>query len=114
MEAMKETFAELATHNERLEQELSNCRQELSHCRQELARRDKMLAEHENVLHVRDNLISVLHTKDAQVHAPGYTRKAVRTADGSRDGGDAEWTRGHVSCRASGCSGPRTRRTAAS
>ncbi|XP_034238364.1 cingulin-like isoform X1 [Thrips palmi] len=59
MEAMKEMFAELATHNERLDQELGQCRQEL-------ARRDKMMADQENVLRVRDNLISVLHNREGQ------------------------------------------------
>ena len=60
MDELKKTFTELATHNERLEQELG-------HCKQELAQRDKVMAEQENVLRVRDQLISALHTRDHKV-----------------------------------------------
>ncbi|KAE8751581.1 hypothetical protein FOCC_FOCC001828 [Frankliniella occidentalis] len=60
LDELKEMFAQLATHNERLEQELS-------HCRQELAQRDKVMTEQENVLRVRDQLISALHSRDQQV-----------------------------------------------
>ncbi|XP_052133455.1 uncharacterized protein LOC127752355 [Frankliniella occidentalis] len=61
LDELKEMFAQLATHNERLEQELS-------HCRQELAQRDKVMTEQENVLRVRDQLISALHSRDQQEH----------------------------------------------
>ncbi|KAJ1528677.1 hypothetical protein ONE63_007071 [Megalurothrips usitatus] len=49
VEALKKTLADLVSHNELLEQELSHCREELAQRDVVIAQRDKVMAEQENV-----------------------------------------------------------------
>lgn len=71
MDALKETFSQLATHNERLEHEL--------------AQRDKVMSEQDNVLRVRDQLISALHSRDHKVSCPFSKVSTLRRTAGVSD-----------------------------